>query len=1155
MSLQLILGSSGSGKSHYLYHKIITESIEQDKTNFLVIVPEQFTMETQKDFVSMHPAKGVMNIDILSFMRLAYRVFDELGGNNRPVLDDTGKTMILRKVIEIKKGELPLFSSNVRKKGFVEELKSLLSEIFQYSITEEKLEEMIEMAEGKPMLSGKLKDILTIYKGFKEYLSERYITAEEVLDVLYDIADSSKVLQQSVICFDGFTGFTPSQYKLLAKLMKITKKVYITVTIDKREDISRLGEEFHLFYLSKKTILKLYELANEERVEIEEEYYTEMEENKVPYRFQNSRALAALEHNLFRYPWKAYDEEQGDISIHLLKEPKDEIYFTVSEIRRLVREEGYRYRDMAVVTGDMEGYGRIIDKEFTKGKLPFFLDQKKDIMSNPMVELIRSVLEIIRKDFDYESVFRYLRCGLVYTSVEDVDILENYVLAMGIRGWKKWSEPWTRVYRKEPEIDLEAVNQIREQVMEGLRLLKEKLAGGSHTVIHYSKVLYEFICNLNVFEQLDAYGRTFKEEGRPLLAKEYVQVYPMIMELLQQLVELLGEETVTLKGYEELIEAGFAEMKVGLIPIGVDQIIVGDIERTRLKDIKVLFFVGVNDGIIPKVSSGGGILSNMEREMLWEHHVELAPTKRQSVYTEQFYLYLNLTKPNQKLYVTYSKVGSDNKSLRASYLISKLVKLFPKIKVHDEDQVQEDANHILGADQGMNYLIQGLREFAYDDMTSAWRELFRWYFQKEDFKEDLARLIEGAFYVNPESSISKAVAGALYGKQMMGSVTRLELYAACAFAHFINYGLELKERTEYQIGVPDMGNIFHMALELYSKKLKAENISWGEISEEKQQEMAKDCVMEATQDYGNTILSSTKRNEYMISRVERMVKRTLWALTEHMKKGEFEPKGYEISFSYLENLESTKLTFSEEEGMGLRGRIDRLDTYEDEEHIYVKVIDYKSGSTAFNVLDLYYGLQLQLVMYLSASLELQQKNHPDKKVIPAGVFYYNIFDPIVEKSGDEEEIREDILRELRMNGLVNSDQEVIKHLDRSFASEDGGLNASVKSLVVPVETNRDGSFTKTSSVIDSKGFQGMTGFVQEKMKTYGKKILAGDTEVNPYKLGERTACDYCKYSSICGFDKRLPGNQFRNLRKLAKEDIWEEINGKNTMDDGSAEGN
>lgn len=1159
MSLQLILGSSGAGKSYYLYQKIIKEALANENLNYLVIVPEQFTLQTQKDFVAMHPYKGIMNIDILSFLRLAYRVFDETGGNERTVLEDTGKSMIVRKVMEEKKGSLRLFGSSIKKSGFVEEVKSMISEIVQYSIEEEQLEKMIEITEKKPFLQAKLRDLLTVYQGFEEFLSEKYITAEEILDVLYDAIEDSNYIRNSVICFDGFTGFTPSQYKLLLRLMKLSKKVYITVTIDQREDISRLDEEFKLFHLSKKTILKLYQMALKEGVEVEKPFYAGRQNGKIPYRFQNSKALLALEHNLFRYPVIPFEEEQNEIKVHVMKNAREEVFFTIREVLHLVREEGYRYRDIAVVTGDIGGYGRIIEREYEKAGLPCFVDHKKDILGNPFVEYIRAILEILRKDFDYESMFRYLKCGLADLSLEEIDQLENYVLALGIRGYKKWSQEWKIIYRKDIPVDLEQINQYREEAIGDLGELKKLFSGKEHTVAEFTEALYDFIVKEHLWDKLEHYQKMFEAEGMPLMVKEYEQIYSIVMELFEHLVDLLGEETVTIKEYGELLDAGFAEAKVGFIPPGVDQIVVGDIERTRLKDIRVLFFIGVNDGIVPKSGGNGGILSDLDRELLMEHDMELAPTKRQSVYTEQFYLYLNMTKPQNRLYITYSKVSMEGKTLRPSFLIGKIQQLYPKLTVVDEEFTVWDLEHILGADRGMSYLLQGLRENNKDTITTEWYELLSWYYRNPEWKEQILHFLEGAFYSNENSGLTKAAAGLLYGQELTGSVTRLEQYAACAFSHFLTYGLGLSERKEYRLEIPDMGNIFHNALELFSRKLKENRIGWQTITNEERESLSTACVQEVASEYGNTILLSSKRLEYLIKRVERIVKRTTWALCEHMKKGNFEAEGYELQFSYLDDMESTRLQLNDQTNMKLKGRIDRLDVYQEEDSIYVKVIDYKSGNKSFDILDLYYGLQLQLVVYLGAAVELEQKNHPDKKIIPAGIFYYNIKDPMIDKilehDTDEEETQEELLKELKMNGLVNSSEHIIRLLDGDFAEGEDGLKGSVKSKVIPVETGKEGTIGKRSNVAASKEFEHMTQFVKEKLTQYGKEILEGTTSVNPYKLGNRTACDYCNYNGICGFDKRLPGNTYRNLKKLEKEEVWREISGKDAVDGGSAEGN
>nr|WP_308742609.1 helicase-exonuclease AddAB subunit AddB [uncultured Anaerocolumna sp.] len=1157
MSLQLILGSSGAGKSYQLYKEVISKSMDNPDTNYLVIVPEQFTLQTQKDIVSMHPNRGTMNIDILSFLRLAYRIFDEVGGNDVPVLEDTGKSMVLRKIVANKKKELELFNHDVQKQGFIDELKSLISEIYQYSIGVEQLQEMEELAKNKPMLRAKLHDIVIIYNGFKEYMNEKYITAEEILDVLCNVIDQSQIIANSIICLDGFTGFTPAQYKLLTILMKKAKKVLITVTIDPREDIRRVDEEFKLFHLSKKTIKRLMDMAKEEEIEVDKPIYGEELSSKIPYRYLNCPPLAALERNIFRYPNVSYDKEQDSIRIHAARDGKKEIGYVIREIKHLIRTEDYRYQDIALITGDIAGYGRIAEQEFEKAGIPCFIDRKKDILSNPFVEFIRSVLDIAKNDFDYESVFRYLRCGMGSIDREEADILENYVIALGIRGRKRWNTQWTRTYRGQKEGELNRINELRKQLCEELMPLYEVLSDRSKNVTEYTTALYEFGVKMDAVGKLESYRVYFEEQNMLSTAKEYQQIYGIVIELYEKLVELLGEEKLSLKEYTEVLEAGLAEAKVGLIPPGLDQVVIGDIERTRLKDIKALFFVGVNDGIIPKSNTGGGILSDLEREMLAEHEIEMAPTKRQAAYTEQFYLYLNMTKPQEKLYVTFSKVSEDGKALRPSYLIGVLQKLFSKLTI-DEDEESEELEQIISNDRGLDYLIDGLRRFPYEDVSDTWKELFRYYNSREEYQQTIHNLIDAVFYVNTDMGLSKRIAKELYGSNLMGSVTRFEQFAACAFAHYISFGLELRERQEYRLAVPDMGNIFHNAIEGFSRKLSASEYNWHTIPDDIRDAWSEECVREAAEGYGNAILTSSKRLEYIIKRVERITKRTLWALCQQIKKGDFEPAAFELFFSDRNQLNSLTLDLSGEERIRLQGRIDRLDIYEEKDKLMVKVIDYKSGNTTFDLLSVYYGLQLQLAIYLNAAMELLERENPDKEVIPGAILYYNIDDPIVEKS---DYVEASILKELKMNGIVNSNTEVVKHLDHSFKSEDGGIMPSVKSDTIPVESNKEGLFTKRSSVAEIAQLKSMEDFVKETVSRFGRKILDGDTGIKPYRMGKRTACDYCPYNSICGFDIRIEGNSYRNLHSLSKEDIWEGMverrnkNGGNEVDRGTEESN
>lgn len=1124
MSLQLYLGSAGSGKSHQMYHNIIEESIKNPDTNYLIIVPEQFTLQTQKDMVSMHPNNGVINVDILSFMRFAYRIFDEVGGNDFPILEDTGKSMVIRRVVAEKRKELILFGSGVKKAGFINELKSLLSEFYQYNIRPDDFEEMMEISAKKPVLKAKLHDIRTIYKGFADFMNERYITAEEILLVLSKVIDQSTWLKNSVICLDGFTGFTPCQNEILAKMMKLAKKVMVTVTIDPREPLIEEKSDYGLFGLSQKTIKKLYDIALDTDTKIEEPIFVQnKKDGKVPYRFRKSPALAFLEHNLFRYPYDRYEKEQDEISIHGAKDPESEIAFVVREIKRLIREEGYRYKDIAVVTGDIERYGRLAKYYFTQANIPCFIDYKKEILGNPFVVFIRSATQIALEDYSYESVFAYLRSGLSNISQEEVDLLEDYVIAFGIRGAKRYLEPFTRNLGRKKTLDLEQLNSIRERFIEELHPLYETLKNKDNKVRDYVQALYDLGIRLNVWEKLESFNNYFKELNLPLMSKEYDQVYRIVMELYDQIVLLLGDEHISLKEFGEVLETGLAEAKVGLIPPGMDEIVIGDTERTRLKDIRALFFVGVNEGIVPKVIGSGGILSDVERELLTNNGIELAPTKRQQAFTEQFYIYLNVTKPQDKLYITFHRVNEEGKSVGPSFLISKLLSYFKKLTITTYDEETDDMDYIL-QDEGIRYLSEGLRN---SQTSEIFNELYYYYRNDQERRRILDLLIAGAFYVNKEKGISKEAAYLLYGDKLSGSVTRLERYAGCAFAHFMSYGLSLEQRKEYKLAVPDIGNIFHNAIDEFSKILDVSRYNWHTIPDEIREEWAIEAVKKAVDDFEGSYLRSSKRNEYLIKRIERITIRTLWALCNQIRQGVFEPAGYEMAFYHIPD-----------EDLLLRGRIDRMDLYETEDKLYVRVIDYKTGATAFDIQSIYYGLQKQLAIYLSAAIEFLSKQYKDKEIIPAGIFYYHIDDPIVAKS---DQVDEDIYKKLKMNGLVNQDKEIIGLMDNKLKGPDGTLRASVKSDIIPIETNKEGELSKRSSAASKKQIQALLNFVNKRLVEDKNQILEGDARLNPYRAGERTACDYCEYKNACGFDARLPGYSYRNLAKRSVDELKEEI--------------
>lgn len=1143
MSLQFIIGGSGSGKTRRLYEGLIAQSIKEPEVQYFALVPEQFTMQTQKEIVTLHPNHGVMNIDIVSFERLAYRIFEELAVEHLSVLDDMGKSMVLRKVSAGVKKDMKIFGGHLEKAGFISELKSMLSEFFQYGITRERLEELAKEADSA-ILRQKLLDMKVLIQAFQEYTGDNMIAKEEILEILCRHLPESELIRGSVVTLDGYTGFTPIQYKVLEHLFRYCRKVTVTITMPPEENPYTRGTEEHLFAMSRRTVCRLIDLAAGAGCAREEDILLPGEKN---WRLKGSPELADIERSLFRYavsPREKEDGEKESVFLYQTESPRKEIQFLCAEISRLVKAEGYRYRDIAVITGDLERYSREIVRQFAEHEIPCFIDYKKNVIGNPMVELTRAALEVLQNNFSYETVFRYLKTGLALPlqpetypaerELELLSLLENYAIALGIRSFKRWNQTWEAVYYGAEHLNLEELNAFRETVLAPLLSLREAFSKKNITVKERTEALVHFLNELQVEEKMRRREAEFHASGEAGLEKEFSQVYGLVMDLFDRITALLGEETVSRKEYIEILDAGFTEIKVGLIPAVVDRVVVGDITRTRLAHIRVLFFAGVNDGIVPSVSGRGGILSEAERRSLKKLEIELAPTAREAGFLQRFYLYLALTKPSDRLYLSWACAAADGKGMKPSNLITQIRKLFPGKQILSPG---EKEMAVWSRPAGIQWVLECLKDLKNCQEDFEFLELYRHLLYSEHYGKEMRELLDAVFYSYEDRGIGRTAAKEIYSQILHGSVTRMEQYSACAYAHFLSYGLELKERPVYELAVSDIGNLFHSSIDLYFKSIKEKGLSFTEIKEEERRLLVQQCVSAVTSQYGNTIMKSSGRYQYLEKKVTRITERTIWALTEQLKQGDFVPVGFEVSFSPADNLRAMKIPLAEEEAIHLRGRIDRIDLCEDGDLVYLKIIDYKSGTAQFDLAGIYHGLQMQLPIYMDAALEKVQRRYPDKRIVPAGLFYYNIDDPMVKRTEEKRvEIRNrEILKKLRMNGLANREIEVLSHLDCHLGE---GKQILVESEVIPAAVKDNEVVERKSSVVGEHGFAVLSSYVNDKLKKMGREILDGKISAEPYKLGKRTACDYCPYHSVCGFDTKTEGFAFRRFRPMSPEQIW-----------------
>lgn len=1127
MALQFVLGGAGSGKSTYLFQRIQQEAVLHPHTNYLVLVPDQFTLETQRTLVELSEGKGILNIDVLSFHRMAYRAFEEVPALRRTVLEDMGKIMILRKVFSEQKKNLRYFRHGLYGAGFLDECKSFLCELMQYAVSEEDLERMMERTGRDSLMGMKLYDIRLIYQAFLEKMGDTYMMAEELVPQLTRVVDTLTMVRDSVICLDGFTGFTPTQYELLSELLRLCQDMYVTVTTD------RTGRRGRVFGISADTINRLTKMAGDRGVSVEEPVFTGKGKERIPYRVADNEELSFLEKNLFTYGAKPWEGTPEHVTITLCHREMDEAAYVARRIYWLVKDKGYRYEDIAVVTAQLSTYEQALSREMDQLGIRYFMDTTKNIGANALAEYVMAFANMVEKGMDYESTFRFLRCALSPLASRETDFLENYVLAKGRRGLSDYEQCWEY---EVAGLDLVEINEYRVKFMDAVEDAIRALRGGKKTVREYTEILYELVIKNKIYDRLKEISVSFEEADQPILAREYRSIYRLMMNLWDELVELLGDEIVSFREYQELLGAGISEGLVGFIPPTSHQVVVGDVRRSRLKNIKVLFFMGINDDCIPKKKGAPGILSESERRKMEEAGIELVPDGERESYTEQFYLYLALTKASEQVILTYSAMAVDGSSKRPAYLISRVKMLFPDLHIHVEEE-EQSVEKILGSDCGRSYLIRHLADGSYEE-DDAWWELAAFYERKQPGM--LRALLEVRQESGERTSLRAEAAEQLYGKILEGSVTRLEQFVQCPFAHFARYGLQLMEREQYEISGLDHGNVFHKAMEHFSHELEREGRDWQDLTETEAAALAQQCIDYAVEHYQGKKYFQSHRTEFMTRRLKNELTHSVWAMWHQMQEGDFSQLYTEKYFSGRgkDGVQALRIPLQEGGEISLRGVIDRVDICSVPEGDLIKIVDYKSSDYMdLSLAQVYHGLQMQLVAYLSAAQELVQKEAGDRKVVPAAMLYYAMKEKNLEWRAEDEDSRQlRALEQMKCKGYVNGEPLVVKHLDHGMVNGDE-LVAAVSSSVVPVESDKNGSYSKKSHVLTEEQFELLMTHTREKMAECGNRILAGEIKAKPYVFGDKSGCDYCPFGSVCG--KKGQGDSLCVMEDMKDEEVWE----------------
>jgi ATP-dependent helicase/nuclease subunit B len=1158
MSLRFILGRSGTGKTELVFQDIRDRLIADPAGPPIVyLVPEQMTFQSEYALVNSPGIEGMIRAQVFSFTRLAWRVLQETGGISRYHLNNVGMNMLIRKIIEQRKHELKVFGKASEKSGFVEQTEELLTEFKRYCLQAGDISQVRKVLEqsaenqNQAVLAEKLHDLQLIYQDLELHLLKKYVDSEDYLRLLAEKIPQSAYIKDAEIYIDGFHSFTLQELTVIEQLMKSCRRVTVALTVDKPyEDYP--PHELHLFRMTGTTYQKIREIALANQVDIEEPI--QLREAK---RYQHP-SLKHLEQYFEARPTVPYTDKTA-ITLTQAVNRRAEIEGIARELIRLVREERYRFRDMAILVRNTEDYYDLIETIFEDYKIPFFIDQKRSMLNHPLIELIRSSLEVVTKNWRYEAIFRCVKTDLLFpvgadvTALrEDMDKLENYVLAYGIQG-TKWTRKDRWTYRRfhgleddqyvqtdrEKEME-EKINQLREMIVKPLYSLQKRLSKAENG-LQLCEALYLFLEELQVREKLDQWRLEAEQKGELSAAREHEQVWNEVIDLLDQFVELLGEEKVSLQLFVNMLDTGFESIRSALVPPAMDQVLVANFERSRLTNVKCAFIIGANDGVIPAKPKEGGILTETDRELLQEAGVQLAPGSRQQLLDEQFLIYLAFTTASERLYVSYPLANDEGKALLPSIMIKRLKDFFPNLdeklytndpaEYSDEEQFQFLVNPTIALSY-LSLMLQGWKKQY--PLPDFWWDVYNYYAESERWKKEMRLVLGSLFFKNKAEKLSDDVSRQLYGEHIQASVSRMELFQGCPFSHFAQYGLKLKERQIYRLEAPDIGQMFHAALKMIADRLREQSIDWRDLTKDQCEQLSMEVVEQLAPRLQREILLSSNRHHYIKRKLQKIISRASSVLSEHAKASGFVPVGLELSFGKGGPLPPMKFQLNNGCTMELVGRIDRVDKAESSKGILLRVVDYKSSQKDLNLAEVYYGLALQMLTYLDV-IVTNAKKWLGVQATPAGVLYFHIHDPMINAKSflPEDQLEEEIFKRFKMKGLLLEDEEAVRLMDQTL--ETG------HSKIVAAAIKKNGEFYSSSSVASEDEFLALRNHVKHVFKKAGTEIISGVIDIAPFKLKDKTPCTFCPFKAVCQFDQSLEENDYRLLTPEKNDVILEKL--------------
>ena len=1112
MSFRIIYGRAGTGKSEYCYKEIAQKIKKENK--ILIITPEQFSFTAEKKLMDAIDTQAVFNAEVVTLSRMAYRVISEIGGKNESNLSKCGKAMLIYSILSNNKNELKFLGKTDEN---VDMLDTAITEFKKHGISVEQLKQEIENQEDI-YLKNKLQDLNVVYSGFEEQLAGKYIDETDLLTILAENIDKTHMFKDAVIYIDEFAGFTSQEYHIIEKLIQISKQVTITICTDGLHEIK--NPDTDIFYSNEVTVTKLLEVAQNCDVKIEE---IKLEET---YRFKNSE-LKHLEKNLYENKPQKYNSQIKNIQLFLAKNQYSEIEEVARNVLKLVRDEGYRYRDISIITKNIATYSSLARAIFDKYDIPIFIDENRDLNQNIVIQYILGILEIFIKNWSYEAVFNYIKTGFSNIEEDDIFKLEKYCLKWGIKQ-NKWKKEFTYGnYEEKDKADIERLEQIRKDLVTPLMNLKYKI-DENKTVEGISKAIYEFLVEQQIYEKVQIKIQELNEIGQIDLANEYESSIQTIIEILDEIVLVFKDDKITIDKYNQILKIGFKNSSLTKIPGTQDQVIMGDVDRSRSHKVKAIFIIGLNDGEFPSVRKDEGFLNDADREVLKQNGIELAKGTIDKLYEDSFNIYKAFTTAEEKIYLLYSSSDMQGKALRPSMLINKIKKIYPMLQ--EQSDVIERRSEILNKKTTYEELIINLSKLKeQDSIEKLWYYIYDYYQKNSEWNEKLKQSLKGLEYTNIPDKIDQNNIDRLYGNTLITSISKLERYRSCPFSYYLQYGLKIKPQEELKIQTLNTGTFIHEVIDEFFGTVREVGIKLEEITEEQLSEIINKIIDSKLGQNKNYIFTSTAKYRALVIRLKKIIKKALKYIIGTIVQSRFEVLGTEVEFGEKGKYKPIRLTLEDGKRIEIIGKIDRIDTAQGEDGKYLRIIDYKSSAKNIDLNEVYAGLQIQLLTYLDAACK-------EEDLMPAGVLYFSMLEQMIksDKRLEQEEIEEKIRANFKMKGLILADVKVVKLHDKNLQNGNSAL--------VPAYIGKDGELSeKKTSGVTAKQFKDLQKYMYTIIKQISKEILGGNIDLKPYYKDKKTPCKYCDYKSICSFNMGGCENSYNYIDKKSKEEILSKL--------------